>query len=288
MKASLILASSGALLAMAGPINKRAMETEWVMEIVTVTVTGGAEPPAPTEPVFVEPPAPEPTSEVPDVVEAPIDVPTQEPEPPAPEPTQEPEPQQPEPQEPAPQEPAPQEPAPQEPQPGTDYKSTMLYHHNLHRTNHSAPALEWDDTLAKYADNTARGCVFEHDMNQGGGGYGQNLASWGSSGDISSKQIEIGAGGVTNQWYNGEVNAWSFYGDDNPAPGSDLHAWGHFTQVVWKSTTKLGCATVECPAGSVLGLPSWYTVCNYNPPGNFGGEYGNNVLEPLGKATVTI
>lgn len=285
MKASLFLASSGALLAMASPINKRAMETEWVLEVVTVTVTAGAEPPVQTEPVFVEPPAPAPTpttTEAPEVIEAPVDVPTKAPEPSkAPEPAPQPDPK------PAPQPDPKPEPAPQ-PQPGTDYKSTVLYQHNIHRLNHSAPALEWDDTLAQYAENTAKGCVFAHDMNQGNGGYGQNLASWGASGDISGKQIETAAAGITDQWYNDEMMNWSFYGSDNPPAGSDLHAWGHFTQVVWKSSTKLGCATVQCDAGTVLSLPSWYTVCNYNPPGNFGGEYGKNVLEPLGQARVTV
>jgi uncharacterized protein YkwD len=40
----------------------------------------------------------------------------------------------------------------------------MLYQHNIHRANHSAPNLEWDETLAQYAANTANGCVFAHDM----------------------------------------------------------------------------------------------------------------------------
>jgi hypothetical protein len=44
------------------------------------------------------------------------------------------------------------------------YNTVMLAYHNIHRANHSAPALEWDDELAGYAENTANGCVFEHDM----------------------------------------------------------------------------------------------------------------------------
>jgi hypothetical protein len=141
---------------------------------------------------------------------------------------------------------------------------------------------------------------------QGSGGYGQNLATWGSSGDISDRQIKSGADGVTEQWYNGEVNAWQFFGLDNPPASSDLHEWGHFTQVVWKDTQKVGCATVQCPAGTTLSLPSWYTVCNYSPPGKFktiphslrcilmmlignvGGRYGANVLSSLGFKTTSF
>ncbi|PNY24291.1 Cell wall protein PRY3, partial [Tolypocladium capitatum] len=169
-----------------------------------------------------------------------------------------------------------------------NYQQTMIDQHNVHRRNHSAPDLAWDGTLAQYATNTANTCVFQHDMNQGYGGYGQNLASWGSSGFIDDLLVKMAASGVTEQWYNGEVTSWQYYGQPNPPPGTDIDKWGHFTQVVWKSSTKVGCATVKCPAGTVLSLESWYTVCNYNPPGNFGGEYGSNVLVPLGKQTVHV
>lgn len=105
------------------------------------------------------------------------------------------------------------------------------------------------------------------DRDQGSGGYGQNLASWGSSGDISGQELEVAAAAVTMQWYNGEVNLYSsYYGMANPPMDSFLQ-WGHFTQLVWKGTKSVGCATVQCPAGSVLSMNAWYTVCNYNEPG---------------------
>ena len=182
MKASLFLGVASAAMALAGPIrmplDKRALETEWVVEMVTVTVTAGKENAGvfiekptstirKTEPIVVEPtstsvPAPPPAPEPTTSSSAPP------PPPPAPEPTTtkiEPQPE-PEP-EPEPQpEPEP-EPTPEQPTtpgPDADYKDTMLYHHDIHRANHSAPALKWDDTLAGYALNTAKGCVFEHDM----------------------------------------------------------------------------------------------------------------------------
>jgi uncharacterized protein YkwD len=46
----------------------------------------------------------------------------------------------------------------------TGYEETMLYHHNIHRANHSVVAMEWDATLAQYAHNSASNCVWEHDM----------------------------------------------------------------------------------------------------------------------------
>lgn len=47
---------------------------------------------------------------------------------------------------------------------------------------------------------------------------------------------------------------------------------GQFTQVVWESTTAIGCSwnTVQCSDYRVL-------FCEYSPPGNFGGQFPANV-----------
>lgn len=66
---------------------------------------------------------------------------------------------------PAQQAPAQQAPAPVQQAPASgDYASTMLYHHNVHRSNHSSPDLTWSDTLAGYAAQAASKCVFAHDL----------------------------------------------------------------------------------------------------------------------------
>jgi len=104
----------------------------------------------------------------------------------------------------------------------------------------------------------------------GGGGYGQNLAMWGSS----SGAEEFGASNslaraVTDGWYNDELESFptSEYGKASPDM-SNFKAWGHFTQVVWKDTQRVGCATILCPAGTLAKtMESWYTVCNYSPAG---------------------
>ncbi|KAM4061983.1 cysteine-rich secretory protein family protein [Hirsutella rhossiliensis] len=194
------------------------------------------------------------------------------------------------------QAPPPPKPTPPTSQPGAgsqpptdnfgDYKQTMLEQHNIHRHNHSASDLAWDNTLAQYAEKTAKSCIFQHDMKQGGGGYGQNLAFAGS-GDIDSIKVKTAASAVTMQWYNSEMANWQFYGQDKP-PSSSSGGLAHFTQLVWKDTTKVGCATVKCAAGTVSPFDSWYTVCNYNPQGNIGDKYGSNVLNPLGEKMVTV
>jgi len=74
---------------------------------------------------------------------------------------------------------------------------------------------------------------------------------------------------ITDMWYYSEVNLYpqSAYGRSNPDMGG-FHDWGHYTQVVWKNTAKVGCASKLCPAGTIVGgMASWYTVCNYHPAG---------------------
>jgi pathogenesis-related protein 1 len=41
---------------------------------------------------------------------------------------------------------------------------------------------------------------------------------------------------------------------------------GHYTQVVWRKSLRIGCAKVKCDNGGT------FITCNYDPPGNYVGE----------------
>ena len=41
--------------------------------------------------------------------------------------------------------------------------------------------------------------------------------------------------------------------------------------VVWTTTTKVGCGRVQCKGNDII-------VCNYDPPGNWQGQYKQHVL----------
>ena len=90
-------------------------------------------------------------------------------------------------------------------------------------------------------------------------------------------------------WYNGEIQYFDgMYGQDNPS--SNFEKWGHFSQMIWKSTTHVGCATVDCSGKGNMdsfAKPAIYTVCNYGPAGNMGGAYAKNIEQPSGDATVS-
>lgn len=170
--------------------------------------------------------------------------------------------------------PAPSPPAQQGGSNLNTYQKACLDHHNQHRANHSAPAMVWDPELENIARQTAQTCVYKHDTKTGGGGYGQNIAAGAPASEIAKV--------ISDQFYNGEVELYPGYGGEPDM--SNFHAWGHFSQIAWVDTTHVACWTEDCTRrglGNVgSNVPGHFTVCNYKPPGNFGGRYGKNVLPP--------
>ena len=51
----------------------------------------------------------------------------------------------------------------------------------------------------------------------------------------------------------------------NSCDGSGM--CGHYTQMVWRDTKRLGCASLVCDNGAGV-----FITCNYDPPGNYVGE----------------
>lgn len=140
--------------------------------------------------------------------------------------------------------------------------------HNTYRRLAGVGDLTWDNTLALIAQSWSKQCVWRHsDL-----GYGENLAAslWRNTAD----QVE-----AVHAWYN-EI---CLYDRANPTANTD--ATGHYTQVVWKASSLLGCGYTACNAG-VMGLtpgrPSGVLVCMYSVGGNANSvtSHANNVLMP--------
>ena len=132
------------------------------------------------------------------------------------------------------------------------FKNAILATTNGYRGQHGAYDVTWSETLSHYAADylNENNCVFQHS----GGDYGENIAY-----GYSSPATTIQAFGDERRYYD----------FNNPGYSS---ATGHFTQLVWKSTTEVGCGRRWC--GNSMG---WYLVCEYSPPGNYIGEFAENV-----------
>ena len=70
----------------------------------------------------------------------------------------------------------------------------------------------------------------------------------------------------TQSWYD-EIKDYKY-----SAPGFAA-ATGHFTQVVWKGTTKVGFGV-----GFTADRKRSFVVASYSPPGNYLNQFAQNVL----------
>jgi len=127
--------------------------------------------------------------------------------------------------------------------------------------------LVWDDELELIAQRLADQCVFKHDAERGlldGTSVGQNLySSWNSVQD-TEEVLQGKADGSVLAWYNEVTNPG--FNPDHINPFNFTSGTGHYTQVVWAETTRVGCGSVHYKDGS------WYKsliVCNYAKSGNW-------------------
>jgi len=145
---------------------------------------------------------------------------------------------------------------------GTNTSDDIVAAHNrVRRAVGVSEKMRWSVELAAYAQEwadvlkTQRGCSIEHRPRTGqyAQKYGENL-SW-----VSGK-TQTGAEAVS-EWAS-EGSGYDY------KTGKCTGVCGHYTQIVWRSSRIVGCATASCQGSTKSQL--W--VCNYAPPGNVPGE----------------
>ncbi|KAF7068229.1 hypothetical protein CFC21_074005 [Triticum aestivum] len=129
--------------------------------------------------------------------------------------------------------------------------------HNAARADVGLGEVTWDATVAAfaqdYADQRRGDCQLIHTPH--GRPYGENLYGGGGT--------EWTATDAVNSW----VSEKQYYDhDSNTCSAPEGESCGHYTQVVWRDSTAIGCARVVCDSGDGV-----FIICSYNPPGNFPG-----------------
>ncbi|KAL6117082.1 glipr1 [Pungitius sinensis] len=146
--------------------------------------------------------------------------------------------------------------------------------HNEARSSVSPPAsdmlyMTWDDGLAITARAWARRCVFEHNsylkdarrMHPTFSSVGENI--W-----TGYPPTSFHVTGAIKSWVD-EKQYYSFNSNNC------TNVCGHYTQVVWGSSYKVGCAVQLCPNGQSTRFASRegaIFVCNYATAGNVIGR----------------
>ncbi len=118
-------------------------------------------------------------------------------------------------------------------------------------------ALQWNAGVAAAAQAHADRCLWTH---SGTSGLGENLYARSGWSDAEHAAATSWAGESVH--YD--------YATNRCASGRQC---GHYTQMVWRSTSELGCGIRRCSSGSPWGADDWtLVVCNYRPPGNYVGQ----------------
>jgi len=135
-------------------------------------------------------------------------------------------------------------------------KKEMLDLHNMYRCMAGVPPLKWDNTLQKQAQSWA---------DTGNTGHSKSRGAFKKYGENMQYACPTATPKTATDWWYDEIKKYS---ESSPYMSS------HYTQMVWKGSTKIGCGKGKAPCGGDL----W--VCQFTKMGNWNNAYKENVIAP--------
>ncbi|MGB6529614.1 MAG: CAP domain-containing protein [Candidatus Nitrosopolaris sp.] len=138
-----------------------------------------------------------------------------------------------------------------------DLATSILAVHNSARANVTVPPLVWNVTLAAgakaWAEHLAATGKFEHSSGyMPRFEYGESIASRGQTTTVPLAQMQQGWIFEKNNYHGGPINE------------TNAGLISHYTMMVWRTTTSIGCGTASGGGRDIL-------VCRYSPGPTHGG-----------------
>jgi hypothetical protein len=140
------------------------------------------------------------------------------------------------------------------------FPARILAAHNAERTQAGMPPLSWDPALgnaaALYAQQMAMTGVFAHSDRSARRGTGENL--WMGTHGAFSVEAMVGGWSSEKRYFKAGIFP-------NNSRTGDWEDVGHYTQMIWPTTQRVGCAIASTPRVD-------YLVCRYATAGNIDGR----------------
>jgi hypothetical protein len=143
---------------------------------------------------------------------------------------------------------------------GRSFSARLLLAQNAERRALGLKPMRWDPQLAAaasaYAEELAATESFEHSDDTGGSGQGENL--W------MGTRGAFGAEEMVGDWI-AEKKVFRAVIFPNVSTTGNWADVGHYTQIIWADTDRVGCGLGSSPDDD-------YLVCRYAHAGNVMGE----------------
>ena len=140
------------------------------------------------------------------------------------------------------------------------FPARIVAAHNAERARAGVAPLSWDNALgaaaAAYARQMALTSRFAHSDRKARPGTGENL--WMGSRGAYSVETMIGGWSSEKRWFRAGV----FPNVSRTGNWADV---GHYTQMIWPATSRVGCALASTARTD-------YLVCRYANKGNVDGR----------------
>lgn len=142
-----------------------------------------------------------------------------------------------------------------------DFNSRLLAAHNAERARVGVASMDWDPALAAdarvWAKELAATGRFEHSPDEPNKPIeGENL--WAGTPRAFSPEAMVGL------WVSEKTDYRPGVFPNNSRSG-DVENVGHYTQVIWRTSHRVGCATA-------VGKNEEFLVCRYSDAGNITGQ----------------